>query len=314
MRLNTRYFALLGLILFAYIIYRVGLSEIYTVILQIDKVYFAVAMLMTFLVVAIKGFKWWLVIKAHNVKYPLLKTIKVWLIGAFVGTLTPARAGEFIKIFYINEKTSTGRALSTVFVDRVIDMFALFVLTFLGMFSLFIWFGAVYTYIFIAIGIGVIVLLLLMNKKAMKFVVKPIINTIIPKGKQHHFKNSFDDFYTAISQLKKKKATLAGILILTLGIWVVSISQGYLMIRALGLPVSFTFFLAIAPIVILITVLPISVIGLGTRDASLIFFFSLLGISAASAVGYALLDVLIVWTQAMIGAVVWLTDKKEIVI
>ena len=65
--------------------------------------------------------------------------------------------------------------------------------------------------------------------------------------------------------------------------------QSYLIVMAMDLSINFitiTFFMAISN---LVSFIPISISGLGTRDATLIYLFSLIGLKAELAVIYAFL-------------------------
>ncbi len=52
----------------------------------------------------------------------------------YLGNLTPGRAGDFAKVFYLKQdlKLSTGKGITSVLVDRVFDLYLLLVLGGLG--------------------------------------------------------------------------------------------------------------------------------------------------------------------------------------
>ena len=82
--------------------------------------------------------------------------------------------------------------------------------------------------------------------------------------------------------------------------------QCYLIVTAMGLSINFitiTLFMAISN---LISFIPISISGLGTRDATLIFLFSLIGLKPELAVSYAFLVFITFFVAGgMLGAVTW---------
>ena len=57
----------------------------------------------------------------------------VSIIGIYFGFLTPERVGDFIRVFYIKEETKNlGNYVSTVVLDKLIDIFVLLILAIWG--------------------------------------------------------------------------------------------------------------------------------------------------------------------------------------
>lgn len=67
---------------------------------------------------------------------------------------------------------------------------------------------------------------------------------------------------------------LGGTLALTVGLWALHVLQILLFFRAAGATASAAAVFALAPVAILVGLLPISLAGLGTRDAALVYLFA----------------------------------------
>ena len=77
--------------------------------------------------------------------------------------------------------------------------------------------------------------------------------------------------------------------------------------RLLSLPVSAGYVALIMPVVTLVELIPFSVSGLGTRDATVIYFFAVVGAGAAEAVGFSIVYLLIgTYLTALAGFFLWL--------
>ena len=76
----------------------------------------------------------------------------------------------------------------------------------------------------------------------------------------------------------------------------------FLAAKALGLPVGWTAILAFFPVVAIVQVLPLTVGGLGTREAALVFFLHPLGVAQADAVALGLLVYLVNLGVSLLGA------------
>lgn len=72
--------------------------------------------------------------------------------------------------------------------------------------------------------------------------------------------------------------------------------------RGLGVAISWTAILAFFPIVAIVQVLPVTVSGLGTREAALVFFLRPLGVHGADAVAFGLLVYLLNLGVSLLGA------------
>lgn len=78
--------------------------------------------------------------------------------------------------------------------------------------------------------------------------------------------------------------------------------SAFLAAKALGLDVGWTAILAFFPIVAIVQVLPLTVSGLGTREAALVFFLQPLGVAPADAFALGLLVYLVNLGVSLLGA------------
>ena len=89
--------------------------------------------------------------------------------------------------------------------------------------------------------------------------------------------------------------------------------QSYLIVMAMGLSINFitiTLFMAISN---LISFIPISIAGLGTRDATLIYLFSTIGLRPELAVSYAFLVFITFFVASgLLGAGAWWLKPFEL--
>lgn len=91
------------------------------------------------------------------------------------------------------------------------------------------------------------------------------------------------------------KAFLYSIVIQMLNFWAV-----YLLAQGLALRLDFITIVMNLPVVILITLLPISISGIGVRESAFIWLFGLAGVAAEKAIALSLL-----WFLSMVAAGIW---------
>lgn len=313
-----RYLGLVGLAVFFYIVYSIGVSQIIESFSRLNPFIFLAALLLFFPIILLKGAKQAMLVNAFAVRLSLLDSAKIWLIGFFFSTISPGRLGDLVKGLYFARKTgvSTGKGVTAIVIERFLDIAMLFIFSISG-------FAAISFYFFLRFDLffsivlffaGFLFLAFILTKKAiMLFLLRPFYRYFVPvkfKGKVHA---GFTQFFEGIAVYKAKKAVLAKATALTAIVWVFAISQYFLIAYSLQLDVPFLFLFAVMPIVELLSVLPIAFSGIGTREASLVFFLSFVGISANSAVSFSLLILFSGLLLALGGFVLMQGEKKVMV-
>jgi uncharacterized protein (TIRG00374 family) len=210
----------------------------------------------------------------------------VYLSSIFAGNVTPARLGEFVKAFYLrsDKGISVSRGMSSVLIDRLCDMYLLIITGFFALWGFGVWekfSGAV----MLSAVIVVMSPMILLSKTIMDRILSFIYSFVISKKTENNIKEKFQDFYSGVNQLINAELLIAGVLT-CLG-YLIFFIQCYLLAIAMKISINFATITFVMAISNLVSIIPISVSGLGTRDAILIYFFSLLNLSPELAVSYA---------------------------
>jgi len=84
--------------------------------------------------------------------------------------------------------------------------------------------------------------------------------------------------------------------------------------RVLHIDVSLGYMALILPMLTLVEIIPISISGLGTREAAVIYFFGIVGIDdPAQSVAFALMYVLLgLYAVALVGLFAWLFMPRSL--
>lgn len=236
--------------------------------------------------ICIKACRWKQILAIQSIQYNLKDSFIVYLVGIYVGVVTPGRLGEFVKVLYLksDKQISLSKGMSSVLVDRLFDLYLLIILGLISIWKFDI-LGIFSNTVTLLLVIIISAPLCILNKKLMTTIVGLIYKYVIKIKVQ--FEEKFDDFYKGINQLINLKLIFTAILT-CLG-YLVFFTQCYLIAIAMGISINFitiTLFMAISN---LISFIPISISGLGTRDATLIYLFSLIDLSPELAISYAFL-------------------------
>jgi uncharacterized protein (TIRG00374 family) len=252
----------------------------------------------------------------HGIDYPLYDCIRVWTIGMFAGIVTPGRAGDVLRSFYLKQKCDKfGQCFSTVAIDRIIDLVVILFFAALGIFMFNFWFGSSLSFailiLFIIFCFGSIYLMT--RKHYAKKFLKPIFNFFIPKRFKTRAMIGFHDFYDSMGGLGEKKLQLLMISLLTALMWFLSIFQVQIIGLTIGLSINYFHLLAVMSIVVIIELIPVSISGIGTRDAFMIFSLGLLSIGKESVIAFSLIYLILAyWVVALVGLLFWLRDPIKL--
>lgn len=317
MKPGIKIFSLIGIVLFIIILARLDLARLAGIISNTSLPLLLAAILVNCLALVFKVCKWKLIVKSQKQKLGLLPAIKYWLIGFGFSAITPGRIGDALRAYYLKkENYSLGKALSTVAIDRLIDIILLFVIAIIAI----IYFSAalgieIMSNLFIALLFIALLALtcLFWNKKLMKLALKPLYRVFVPEKFKEKMQVYFNEFYEGLSAFQKNKSLFAASILAGLVGWAISFVFVYLLALSVNINISFWYIALLSPVISLLDILPISISGLGTREAAVIFLLSLKGILPEQALAFSLLYFFIGYVlYALAGALLWIKNPTKI--
>lgn len=307
MRLQ-RFIPVIGIVIFLYILWNMDLQRIMQSMQSIDVALLLLAVSMTVPIVLIKAIKWNILVKSCGIDQSLRSSVSSWIVGFSIGMITPGRLGDLSRAYYLRGKASLGTGLTTVVIDRLIDIIVLFVFAIAGLAFLVTTYtlGNIFFPLF-AIFIMLILLAFAFTRKGfVVFILRPVFSRLVPARYKPKLDSVFREFYRGISIMKRAKFSVAISTLLCIIVWVMAIVQYYIISLSLGLDISYSFLSMIVPLTILLDALPISFSGLGTRDAAMIYFLSLIGLAAESAVAFSIMILIVNYVLVgIVGMILW---------
>lgn len=280
---------ILGPLIFIYILSKIDYRLLFKEIKLLKWHFLVFAFILTILEVAVRSFRWKVVLSSLGISISRMSCISLHWLGFFVGNITPGRLGEVIKVYFLKNKGhSVFRSFFSIVLDRVIDILVLLLFGFF----IFLFFLKNIGFYIVIIGIilllSVIFIFLLINPESFvhrifgKFIYK-----IFPVDFNSYNRFTFSKFWQGIKGLKKREV-LSFFIYLTIG-WLLYFYPRYIVAKSLGLNLSFLNIFVISTVVSMVSILPISVAGIGTREAAMIYLFSLFGLNKEVAVLFSLL-------------------------
>ncbi len=309
-----KYFPILGLGLFIYLLFKLDVTKIFQVIGNANFFYILVALLVTGVFFITQTLKWYVIARKQRINVPFREAFKINFISNFYGFVTPAKLGSVMRVSYLKKHNAdTGKGLSNFVIDKVLDLGSLFVLT-LG-FG-FIFYGKKISSIFphssqiIVIALFLLFIfisLIFYKKEVIKPLAKRVYNIFIPKKMKEKGKVIFNSFYEDMPSL----GFLSFAFILNLINWIVDYALIYFVGLSLGINIGFIPFLVILPITTLIAQIPITINGLGTRELTMISLFGLFGVDAVKIFSMSLIGMIIANIIPAIIVMIFIYRKEK---
>ena len=260
--------------------------------------YFLLSLLGVIIVLGIKSYRWRLLIQNEGASYSAYKGFAAYMASDAVGIVTPGRIGEIARLYYLREESDISFycAFKTIVSDRIFDFTMLGWFGLSGMLFYFNTFGD-HPGLYYALGVLVLVVLayiftikflaiLLRNKKVSRL---PVIRFV------------YESFLAVI---RKHALRMWAITILA---YFMYFAFSWLIMLSLHLSPSYMDVVFIMSIMSLSTIIPLSVAGFGTREATLVLLFSYYGLASETAISFSLMHftAFFLW-GGLIGLVFWI--------
>ncbi len=260
----------------------------------------ALATAFQFLSTFISGFRWKLVMDALGFKQSFMFYQSLYFKGFFFSQALPGSVGgDAIRLLALkDEGYRVGDSLYGIFIDRVVGLTGLLIISLIALLfaPTYLHSGIKYVVFMISFGglIGFVGLLFLHK----------VINLENTKLRVLH-KLSMK-FY-AVYEGAQRSAMQIG---LSVAIHFFSILCVYMISVASGLGIEFGAFLCLMPLVILLTILPISFAGWGVREGAMVGLFSMSGASREAIMAVSIAYGVILIASSIPGFFAWIKSKN----
>ncbi len=283
--------------LISFVIYQAGPKEIYETFLESNKFYLFLAPSLTIAITLAKAQRWKIILKKLDEDISLKAATNYFCVGMYGSTLTPGKVGDLIRAHTLNRREKIGytKGASSVVMDRLTDLLAVFFLMFFGIFLIFlreedsIFSDLPIVSVVLAVVAIIIGLFLILDENIGGRVIKKITNKLIKsfkfiekrtKREGHEF---VDEIYDHFERIKGNKVIFGSLIAMSVGIWMLTLFQAHLFLLAFHVNVGLHYIFAFVTLAIVIGLIPITLGGLGTRETAMIYLFALIDVSAAAA-------------------------------
>lgn len=266
-----------------YLLSTINTSDLLQTLKKVNPLLFLLALLLYLSTFIFSTKRWSLFLSSGSFK----RLLSLYFLGAFFNTFLPGLVGgDAVKGYYLYKSDGRGgTVIASIFMDRYLGFSAL-MLT--GLFAYLV--GLPY--------VKGTIIIWLMPLLISVFVAGSILFWFLPWGKKISILSSFYREVLVYRGITKK-------LLIGLGysfiVQITGIIVVYTISTGLGMKISPIYFFIFLPIISTVSMIPVSLSGLGVREGSFVLLFGLIGVPAHEALGVSLLWFIILVMAGLIG-------------
>ncbi len=300
------------LVIIAFLFSRVDLAVMAQHLARANGWFLLLALALYFLAIALSAFKWQVVVRAQTMQVSLVQLLIYSFVGLFFGNLLPSNVGgDVVRAYGLARATGRAEAAAiSVLVDRLMGLVA--------------WLGAATVMAVLATATlargdeieqiemaTALVAALFICASALMFSrrLSQRLLRLFEFGLLRRLRPIAHRIYDALQIYRHSYRALASNLIVSIAIVIVTTFVWYVVGLALGLNVSIFYFFLFNPLLVFVLLIPISFNGLGTKEATAVFFFGLIGVPSEVALAMSLIFHGIVVLTSLPGGVLWWRER-----
>ncbi|WP_434685648.1 lysylphosphatidylglycerol synthase transmembrane domain-containing protein [Pseudanabaena minima] len=293
----------------AFIFTRIDLSQIATRLQYLSLPFIIFALLFYTGCQWLSCLRWQVVLKSAGYLIPIRYLLSSYFAGMFVSIFLPSSVGgDVYRVYRITKVIDAPEtAFASVFLERFTGLAAVFALALVGIPPAIKIIGSWDIILLFLICAGIIWGgFLLIASPWLLNLSRPWLKKIRLGG----LCDRLDKVQFIVIQYLKHRQSLGLAIAISFVIQLSIIFYQYLLAQQLKIPISYLELLVFTPISIVVTLMPISLGGLGIQEGLWAYLFTRIGLTAEQAVLLSLTFTILGWILALPGAIILLLDSK----
>ena len=235
----------------------------------------------------LSAWRWHLLLLPKQIDVPISKLFRFYMVGMFLNNFMPgAVGGDVVKAYYLYRWIKHGNyAVISVFLERFTGLIGLTIISVVTLLFGYSYIASpIILYIVAATSaLLVAIVVVLWCEPISDFAIRSF-RWLLPAA----FVRRLHELYAALAGYRRHGGTLLTTIAISVVIQLLFAVYYALASQALGIPIDIIYFMLFLPPVTLLTMIPISLGGLGVREGVMIFLFSRVGVSAADILAISL--------------------------
>lgn len=287
---------------------RINLSQIWTQFQYLSLPFILFVMLFYTGCQCLSCLRWQVVLWSTNHSMPMSRLLSSYFAGMFLNLFLPgALGGDAYRVYRVAQKTKNPEvALVSVFLERFTGLAALSALALLGLPLAFKLVGRWDIILLFMTCVGMLVgAVLLIASPRLLIWAEPWLE----KFHLSKLAARCANIQILLRKFAQNHQALALSMGLSLLLQLAIVYYHYLVAQQLKIPISYLELLVFIPIIVVVTLLPISLGGLGLKEGLWVYLFSRIGLTVEQALLLSLTITALSWLLGLPGAVILLLDS-----
>lgn len=296
-----------GLILFLF--WALDIREIFKNIQGIRPEYLLYAAIPYFLFILISAWRWQVLLDFKKFRIPFARSLQIYFISLFFNNLLPTTVGgDMMRVAY-TMKDRRADALATVLVDRILGFVGLFIFALGAVLYLLVKQSETEFLPFMIIGLVVVILVtyIFFSEKAYGFF-SPLIGKlkVLKLGERlnrlHEAGTDFGGAWGPISLCIAQSIVIQAML---------AIAPFYVLLGMGNYEVGVLAFFIYVPIINVVSMIPVSLNGLGVRENFYVILFSRVGLAGELSLAVSLVSFFVIFVFSLIGGFLFIFYRRH---
>ncbi|HDN86051.1 MAG: hypothetical protein DRP68_02485 [Candidatus Omnitrophota bacterium] len=296
-------FLLSGAIIFA-LFKVVPYEDVISVYRRASKFYLLLGFLFIFLGNIIASLRWRFVINSLGASLSIREAFYAFFSSTAFNLIFPSLlAGDIFRGFALSTrfKNQTKKVISSLIIDRTsgaVSLALLVIFSYLIGRSL-IKEPEILVGVILIATLGVVIILAIFNNFIFSLVKKIFTGRKKAEERIHEFEREFHF-------LRKRPSIFwKTVICFSLPIQIVTVFSFFFVCKSFYIDLDLIYFFIFVPIIMLVAFLPITVAGIGTREAATIYFFSKVGLSRPVSLGMSVMNLVFLIGISLIGGIIY---------
>lgn len=269
-----------GLLLIAALLYRFDPGAVVFTIFSASSVILLAPVVysITFLILSLR---WRRVLHALGEDLPISDAYQAFAGGMILSDLTPSRIGDLSRSLLVRDGVPLNKGLASVVIDRYADLLTIFALGLWGIFFL----AQRGPYILLASS----VILMIIASTSILWLRRSSVLGLL-RSRSSCLKGIANVLEDAICDLRGIKGLMAGSVLMTILAWITHALRIAIIAKSVGYDIPLTMLIFGLPLVSALSLIPVTISGLGLVEGGLALLLAGVGVPAAAGISIALMD------------------------
>lgn len=244
---------------------------------SIDFFLVLLALILIIIIRLVMALRWKILLSSFNIHSSYQQLVSIIFISNSIGHLLPGGIGtDIMRSYQLTKKEGMAEKIAaSVFIDRIFGFISMiFVALISSIFATIAYNTNILIPIFIFIALTSLFVLYYFSKLLSKHKFPTIQKNSIIK----RILTFYNKFISTLKNLKMSKHLLTYSMLLSTSVQIIRCYVFYILFQSLNADIGIIYPLIFIPIIFILMLLPISIGGLGVREASLFYFFGQFGI------------------------------------